>query len=50
MADNKKVCVDASVILKLVFSENDSEKVEKLWADWIGNKVEITAPFLLAMD
>ncbi|MFH0774502.1 MAG: type II toxin-antitoxin system VapC family toxin [bacterium] len=50
MADNRKVCVDASVVIKLVISENDSEKVEKLWADWISNKVEITAPFLLALE
>ncbi|MBU0567033.1 type II toxin-antitoxin system VapC family toxin [bacterium] len=50
MVDSKKICVDASLVLKLVIRESDSGVALRLWTEWIGQGMEITAPFLLAFE
>jgi len=41
---NEKVCVDASLVLKLVLAEEYSDKVESLWTEWIEKEIHIFAP------
>jgi len=41
-----KVCVDAGFALKLVLSEEDSDKAAAEWQNWIRAGIEIEAPFL----
>lgn len=50
MVDSRKICIDASLLLKLVLRENDSDLAWKLWNEWINQGVKITAPFLLAFE
>jgi predicted nucleic acid-binding protein len=45
-----KICVDASLALKLVLSEPDSESVQGEWQNWIRAGVEIVAPDLLIYE
>lgn len=45
-----QVCVDASVTLKLLLAEFDSDKVHALWAAWIEQGVETVAPCHLAFE
>ena len=45
-----KVCVDASLALKLVFSESDSDQAEAEWQDWIRSGIQIEAPFLFIYE
>jgi predicted nucleic acid-binding protein len=47
---NSQVCIDASLVLKLVLVEKDSPKVQHLWHTWIDAGVEIVAPPLLAFE
>jgi len=47
---NSQVCIDASVALKLVLEEEDSDKVHALWASWVAEGVEIIAPCHLAFE
>lgn len=47
---NEKVCVDASLVLKLVLAEEYSDKVESLWTEWIEKEIHIFAPSLLAFE
>lgn len=44
------VVIDASVILKLLLPEEQSETVRSLWTRWIEQEAEIVAPFLLAYE
>jgi hypothetical protein len=39
-----QVCVDASLVLKLVLNEVDSTDAETFWRKWIANQVEIITP------
>jgi predicted nucleic acid-binding protein len=45
-----KVCVDASLALKLVLSEADSDQAEAEWQNWIRSGIEIEAPFLFIYE
>lgn len=45
-----QTCVDASVVLKLLLSEPDSDKAHALWATWIEQDVETVAPCHLAFE
>ena len=43
---NLPVCVDASLTVKLVLPEQDSDLVRALWAEWERNGVERVVPTL----
>ena len=43
---NSLVCVDASLALKLVFHESDSQLARSLWDEWRTTSVAIVAPVL----
>ena len=45
-----KVCVDASLALKLVLSESDSDQAEIEWQNWIKSGIEVAAPFLFIFE
>jgi predicted nucleic acid-binding protein len=45
-----KICVDASLILKLFLDEEDSDKVRSLWIDWLAADVDLVAPCHLAFE
>ena len=45
-----QVCVDASLVLKLVLSESDSEQAHALWQSWIDGSVDVLAPDHLAVE
>ena len=45
-----QICVDASVVLKLLLFETDSEKAHALWASWIEQDVQAVAPCHLAFE
>ncbi len=44
------ICVDASLALKLVLEEEDSDKAHALWASWVADELEIIAPCHLAFE
>jgi predicted nucleic acid-binding protein len=43
-----QICVDASVVLKLLLFEADSDKAHALWASWVEQDIEPVAPCHLA--
>ena len=45
-----KVCIDASLGLKLVLSEPDSDQAESEWQNWVRSGVEVEAPFLFLYE
>jgi len=45
-----KVCVDASLVLKLFINEPLSEKVSKLWETWALERIERIAPSFLTIE
>lgn len=45
-----KICVDASLALKLVLPESDSDLAQAQWQDWIAAAVEIIAPDLFTYE
>jgi predicted nucleic acid-binding protein len=47
---SSQVCVDASLILKLILVEQDSINVQHLWDAWIDADIEPVAPPLLAFE
>lgn len=47
---SRRICVDASVALKLVLDEEDSDKAHALWASWVAEGLEIIAPCHLAFE
>jgi predicted nucleic acid-binding protein len=47
---NSLVCVDASLVLKLVLGEDDSPRVLTLWRRWIDESITVIAPPLLAYE
>jgi predicted nucleic acid-binding protein len=47
---NSQVCVDASVVVKLVLREPESDLAQALWASWIANQIQIIAPYHLAYE
>ena len=44
------VVVDASVLLKLLLPEKESEAVRRQWGEWLEQDSMIAAPFLLAYE
>jgi predicted nucleic acid-binding protein len=44
------VCIDASLALKLVLPESDSDRARSLWQKWIAEKVARLAPPLLLSE
>jgi predicted nucleic acid-binding protein len=47
---NNGVVVDASVVLKLVLSEPDSDTVQALWTAWVTTETQIYAPCHLRFE
>lgn len=45
-----QVCVDASVALKLVFDEEESNTARALWTFWVNQNVTIIAPYHLNFE
>lgn len=45
-----QVCVDASVALKLVFEEEESDTARALWTFWVNQNVTIIAPYHLSFE
>jgi len=45
-----QICVDASLVLKLVLREPDSPLAEALWTEWLASGVQICAPTLLEFE
>ena len=50
MTVESKICVDASLALKLVLPESDSDLAQAQWQDWLGAAVEIIAPDLFTYE
>jgi predicted nucleic acid-binding protein len=48
--NSTRVCVDASLILKLFLAESDSAVVDDLWATWLNDATELLAPVHLAYE
>jgi predicted nucleic acid-binding protein len=40
-----QVCVDASVAIKLVLDESDSDQAQALWAFWLEQNAQVIAPY-----
>lgn len=47
---NSQVCVDASLVLKLILVEADSAIAHQLWNTWIEAGVDVIAPPLFAFE
>jgi len=47
---SRMICVDASVVLKLVLDEADSEQVHELWSGWLAEGATLIAPCHLAFE
>jgi predicted nucleic acid-binding protein len=47
---SSQICVDASVVLKLLLYEADSDKAHARWASWIEQDIEPVAPCHLAFE
>jgi predicted nucleic acid-binding protein len=47
---NLRVCVDASLVVKLAAQEEDSDKADALWANWDAQGVAVIAPALLYFE
>lgn len=45
-----QICVDASVVLKLLLFEADSYKAHALWTTWAEQEIKPTAPCHLAFE
>jgi predicted nucleic acid-binding protein len=45
-----KICVDASLALKLVLPKSDSDLAQAQWQHWVGAAVEIIAPDLFTYE
>lgn len=47
---DSRICIDASVALKLVLPEPDSDQVAVEWENWMSAGMEITAPYLFVYE
>ncbi|HEU4345000.1 MAG TPA: type II toxin-antitoxin system VapC family toxin [Candidatus Binatia bacterium] len=47
---DSRICIDASLALKLVLSEPDSDRAEVEWERWVSSGVEIAAPYLFIYE
>lgn len=46
----KRICVDASFVLKLLLGEPDSPRAVAHWSEWIATDCDIVAPFHLVFE
>jgi len=44
------ICVDASILIKLIVGEPGSDQVDALWESWIDDDMRIIAPSLLRYE
>lgn len=44
------VCVDASLIVKLLVPEVDSERADAIWESWLASRTPVYAPALLPFE
>ncbi len=44
------VCIDASIVLKLVLPEEHAERASRLWKDWLVNDIGPVAPLLIRYE
>ena len=44
------VCADASILIKLITAESDSDRADTLWQQWQDQSVEVVAPALLPFE
>jgi len=47
---NSLVCVDASILIKLVVEEEQSDHASALWDSWVDDGVKIVAPTLFSYE
>ena len=47
---DSRICIDASLGLKLVLAEPDSDRAEAEWQTWLKAGVDILAPFLFIYE
>lgn len=47
---DSRICVDASLALKLVLPEADSDQVAVEWQNWARSGVEVAAPYLFIYE
>ena len=47
---NSPVCIDASVLIKLVIEEAGSNLVDRLWEEWIVSGVQVFAPTVVRYE
>ena len=47
---NSTICVDASILLKLIVDEPGSDEVDALWRSWIDKDARVIAPSLLRYE
>lgn len=47
---SSQVCVDASLVLKLVLAEADSDRAYRLWQSWMEADTEVLAPEHMAFE
>lgn len=47
---DSRICIDASLALKLVLSEPNSDRAEVQWQNWVRSGVEFAAPFLFIYE
>lgn len=47
---NSPVCIDASVLLKLVVEEPGSDLVDRLWEEWVISSIPILVPALVQYE
>jgi predicted nucleic acid-binding protein len=47
---NSPVCIDATVLIKLVVEEPGSDRVDRLWEEWILSSIPILAPALVQYE
>jgi predicted nucleic acid-binding protein len=44
------VCVDASIVIKLVLDERDSAQAQELWTSWLSRSIQPVGPVFLAIE
>lgn len=47
---DSRICIDASLALKLVLSEPDSDQAQVEWQNWVSSGVAIAAPYLFIYE
>lgn len=47
---NSLICVDASILIRLLVGGDDSERVAELWSEWKTNRQQLIAPSLMPYE